>query len=77
VVDGGSLTAAGNQESDTGFVPAGTRTLSVVLTSDRGAGNYNDAYVDNLEVDFAVVPEPSITALLGLGGLALILRRRK
>jgi hypothetical protein len=26
---------------------------------------------------FAVVPEPSSTALLGLGGLALILRRRK
>lgn len=28
-------------------------------------------------LDLAVVPEPSTTALLGLGGLALILRRRK
>ena len=27
--------------------------------------------------DFTAVPEPSSTALLGLGGLALILRRRK
>lgn len=27
--------------------------------------------------DFGVVPEPSTTALLGLGGLALILRRRR
>ncbi len=26
---------------------------------------------------FSIVPEPSSTALLGLGGLALILRRRK
>jgi hypothetical protein len=31
----------------------------------------------NSELEFAVVPEPSTTALLGLGGLALILRRRK
>ena len=29
------------------------------------------------EVRFEAVPEPSTTALLGLGGLALILRRRK
>ena len=32
-------------------------------------------YVDNIE--FTLVPEPTTTALLGLGGLALILRRRK
>ncbi len=37
--------------------------------------NNNHAYVDN--VSFDAVPEPSSTALLGLGGLALILRRRK
>jgi len=33
--------------------------------------------VDNISIDVTVVPEPSSTALLGLGGLALILRRRK
>jgi hypothetical protein len=32
---------------------------------------------DNVRLDFAAVPEPSSAALLGLGGLALILRRRK
>jgi hypothetical protein len=32
---------------------------------------------DNVNLDFVAVPEPSTTALLGLGGLALILRRRK
>ena len=30
-----------------------------------------------LSFDYTPVPEPSSTALLGLGGLALILRRRK
>ncbi|MFK7910123.1 MAG: PEP-CTERM sorting domain-containing protein [Akkermansiaceae bacterium] len=33
--------------------------------------------VDNFAISGEVVPEPSTTALLGLGGLALILRRRK
>ena len=28
-------------------------------------------------ISIALVPEPTTTALLGLGGLALILRRRK
>ena len=33
--------------------------------------------VDNVRLDLVQVPEPSSTALLGLGGLALILRRKK
>jgi len=33
--------------------------------------------VDNISIDVTTVPEPSSVALLGLGGLALILRRRK
>ena len=32
---------------------------------------------DTITGDFTAVPEPTTTALLGLGGLALILRRRK
>jgi len=65
---------------------------SVSLSADFGTGYENVAVVfslsfdrgdtaSNLAIDnvaFAVpVPEPSSTALLGLGGLALILRRRR
>jgi len=40
--------------------------------------NYGDSnYVGLNEIRFSAVPEPTTTALLGLGGLALILRRRK
>lgn len=40
-------------------------------------GNYADNLIDNGGNLTVGVPEPSSTALLGLGGLALILRRRK
>jgi hypothetical protein len=47
----------------------------------RGTGNEVDFFHSNgggnYTATFTVVPEPSTTALLGLGGLALILRRRK
>lgn len=43
-----------------------------------GSGNNGTgATINALSIEGAVVPEPSSTALLGLGGLALILRRRK
>ena len=40
-------------------------------------GNDTAGFVGIRELGFNTVPEPSSTALLGLGGLALILRRRK
>ena len=42
-----------------------------------GFANSTHGYLDNITITAGVVPEPSSTALLGLGGLALILRRRK
>jgi hypothetical protein len=39
-----------------------------------GFANSTHGYLDNITI--TAVPEPSTTALLGLGGLALILRRR-
>jgi hypothetical protein len=43
----------------------------------RIASVTNTTYIDDVSLSFDTVPEPSTTALLGLGGLALILRRRK
>ena len=50
--------------------------IRIIGTANSGSKAY---YIDNLnvEVDVAAVPEPSSTPLLALGGLALILRRRK
>jgi hypothetical protein len=33
--------------------------------------------INEIQFDGTAVPEPTTTALLGLGGLALIMRRRK
>ncbi|MGJ8655205.1 MAG: PEP-CTERM sorting domain-containing protein [Akkermansiaceae bacterium] len=50
-----------------------------VIFDDRqnDTGGASASVIDNIIVNGTVVPEPSSTALLGLGGLALILRRRK
>ena len=55
----------------------GTRLTSFShdwATAANNAWRYNTVTVEHA---FIPVPEPSSTALLGLGGLALILRRRK
>ena len=57
---------------DGGTLASGVRYIKLDF------GNVENNYTGYTEIDaFAVVPEPSTTALLGLGGLALILRRRK
>jgi len=70
--------AASNSGTDTftesRTLGAGTHTLTIkadkyTMTSGNNMG------IDNLS--FNTVPEPSSAALFGLGGLALILRRRK
>lgn len=55
---------------------------SLFFVSNYGVagGMIDDIYIDNTGLNLvnpAAVPEPSSTTLLGLGGLALILRRRK
>ncbi len=56
-----------------------TQTITNMRLGGRvGADNrYSDFGLDEVVIDVTPVPEPSSTALLGLGGLALILRRRK
>ncbi len=50
------------------------RFNAVAGTNSGGAGGFDEVAFSGSVV---AVPEPSSTALLGLGGLALILRRRK
>ena len=52
----------------------GSITFSVTDSVDPISAN---GVLSGLQLESVAVPEPSTTALLGLGGLALILRRRK
>ncbi|MCP5537501.1 MAG: PEP-CTERM sorting domain-containing protein [Akkermansiaceae bacterium] len=80
----GSTAAAGDNARHNG-VAVGTFDISGLTAGDEvwirltelrpGGVTTGDLIVDNLSVN--IVPEPSSAALLGLGGLALILRRRK
>ena len=54
---------------------ADTIQSTLVFVETSGNTNSSNPAIDNVSVN--AVPEPSSAALLGLGGLALILRRRK
>ncbi|QQL45586.1 PEP-CTERM sorting domain-containing protein [Sulfuriroseicoccus oceanibius] len=79
----GVLSTTGGPTSYTQFDSAASVGVSgnyqLRMTLTGGAGQGRDIHVDRvyLESTAQAVPEPSSTALLGLGGLALILRRRK
>ena len=82
--DSGTLPAAGDTllNQTTSFVAtAGQDTgqfIGVALIGGTGeVANSVQVRFDNVRLDAEAVPEPSTTALLGLGGLALVLRRRK
>jgi hypothetical protein len=57
-----------------GLVPNGSD--SIVINGDKVSGDHGMWNGFQL-VETGAIPEPSSTALLGLGGLALILRRRR
>jgi hypothetical protein len=86
-IDGANTIAfnVANTTFSGGGNPSGTLTYSfddAVTSAELFIGFEADGTgdhwtLDNVSFDGTVVPEPSTTALLGLGGLALILRRRK
>ena len=63
--------------TDSRLAASGTRQIEIHLIADRFAGTNNDGYFDSLELTTFAVPEPSSTALLGLGLSSLLLRRKR
>ncbi|BDS06297.1 hypothetical protein NT6N_13370 [Oceaniferula spumae] len=70
---------AGTQEDySLGTLVTDARYVRVTITDNfEGNGGGGGDRAGFTEFQFNAVPEPSSTALLGLGGLALILRRRR
>jgi len=64
-------------EQTVSFVATGAQATGQTLGVYFGVTGGTQAEWDNVRLTITPVPEPSSAALLGLGGLALILRRRK
>src|SRR5206468_8423216 len=77
----GPVTAADRGDQTTllarntcGAVPAGTRSIKVVITGTRVSGSYNDAYADNVSLTLAAsaaacpgaVPPPVLGKSVGV-----------
>jgi hypothetical protein len=61
-----------------GIVPAGARTIDVLLSATKVAGGTAiDGYVDNISLNVSPVPEPTSFTLSGLAGLVLLRRRKR
>jgi Ni,Fe-hydrogenase III small subunit len=77
IEQGSTFIAAGTYDSGTGkFTSTNTSEVVPVDIAVYGTGQIQSSY-DGTYTTLTVVPEPSSAALLGLGGLALIFRRRK
>jgi hypothetical protein len=69
---------AWGQSTSQGIVPAGARTIDVVLSATKVTGGTAiDGYVDNVVLNINPVPEPATFTLSGLAGLMLLRRRRR
>ena len=80
----GVATVTAGLSVDLSSLASQTSAFTIRITPDRisgtnGAISQRAGWIDNvtLNADVTTVPEPSSAALLGLGGLALILRRKK
>jgi len=70
--------ATGQYNGSVSYTATGAETnLYILFERPAGHTGRSTVAVGSTTLDFVAAPEPSSTALLGLGGLALILRRRK
>ena len=72
--NGGAYNTSIELTDDTGYLAKGVDAVRFIYTA-AGTNGLTLSEIDVIGV--AAVPEPSSTALLGLGGLALALRRRR
>lgn len=85
IADADTVTVWWDPTSATDFGSTGNAQISVTDASFDGIGftalnatlRLDEIYLGTTLADVTAVPEPSSTALLGLGGITLILRRRK
>lgn len=56
--------------------PAGTRVIRFEMLGEKHESYFINAYFDDASLQVAVIPEPASAIMLGLCGVALILRRR-
>jgi len=87
IQDGGGASLIGGAVTSSPASPANPTYADIVVmgTVDTAASPVflvlsntgGQTRIDNVRLDLVAVPEPSSAALLGLGGLALLLRRRK
>jgi len=75
--EGGSSVQLNDQFAIGSFTATTTTESFTVSTTNSRAPNLNAFQVRDLGPAPAVVPEPSSLAMLGLGGLALLVRRKK
>lgn len=68
-IPGGSGLRDWAEDTDSGLLPAGTRTVRLELDGEKqpGVGAAADGYVDLVNFQIAQVPEPGTLSLLGVG----------
>jgi len=57
-------------------IPSGSRSVRLELLGEKHETTFINAFFDDAELKVGVIPEPATICLLGLGGLALLRKRR-
>lgn len=73
----GATTLTDSLGGSRAIAAAGVGSSDRIIFGSYSSGGMGSTTWNSVSIDTVAVPEPSSTALLGLGGLALILRRRK